>query len=173
MLGMELFHHLYYSELFLDWLHHLQPLHCKAEDLLRPGTLPAEQKLPSWTLLVHLEDICWTTSTSMALYIYKAYYVLIGMKLHKLLSSRLWVLTQLFSGPQKTKSGQTNRHFNQRFPKYFKFRNLNSFVRDHVTIIKLLMLFQMFSVELNFCALLVWVQVRKIYNRHLPNVGMP
>ena len=66
----------------------------------------------------------------------------------------------------KTKSGQMNRHFNQRFQKHFRFRNLNSFRRAHITIIVLLMLFQMFKIELNFCALLVWVQVRK-YITHI------
>ena len=70
---------------------------------------------------------------------------------------------------RKTKSGQTNRYFNQRFQKHFRFRNLNSFRRDHITIIVLLMLFQMFSGELNFCALLVWVQVKQqnVKDQHL------
>lgn len=48
---------------------------------------------------------------------------------------------------------------------HFKFGKLNSFRTDHITIIKLSVLFQMFNVELNFCAVLVWVQVKK-YGTH-------
>lgn len=52
MLGMEMLHHVYYSEAFLNWPHCLQSFHCKTNDLLGPGNLPEEQEIPSWTLLV-------------------------------------------------------------------------------------------------------------------------